>query len=244
MGRFRVIFVAAVLVGLNAFPAFVRAQTVVELFTSQGCNSCPPADALLAQLDQSEDVFGLTLAVDYWDYLGWKDQFANPVHSQRQRDYQTLLGGGNIYTPQMVIGGAAQAVGSDWPAVHAAIERDRSGGIEPLAVSIAWRKNSIIIDLGGRQSPSDAVVWLVLYDRDQNVNVETGENGGRNLAYHNVVREFRRVGSWDGRPQRIILSKDELAMHAPTDRCAVLVQERGTGPIIGLARMAMAPGTE
>lgn len=244
MTGFRCVFVAAALVVLSALPVGVRAQTVIELFTSQGCNSCPPADALLARLDQSDDVFGLTLAVDYWDYLGWKDQFADPIHAQRQRDYQKFLGGGNVYTPQMVIGGAAQVVGSDGPAVRAAIERDRSHGLEPLPVSIEWRDNSMVIDIPSGAPSGDAIVWLVLYDHEQHVKVTAGENGGRRLAYRNVVRKIRRIGSWNGQPQKIILSGDELTQHPQTDSCAVLVQNKGPGPIIGLARMEMGHGTE
>ena len=244
MVRYLIIIVVAAFVGSSAAPTGAGAQTVVELFTSQGCNSCPPADALLAELDQRDDIFGLTLAVDYWDYLGWKDGFADPAHTRRQRDYQSFLGGTNVYTPQMVIGGTVQAVGSDWPAVRAALEREKSRGVTPLPVSIAQRDGSTVIDLPAGQSRGIAAVWLVLYDHERRVTVNAGENGGRTLAYRNVVREFRQVGSWDGRPQKIILSGDELAGLPQTDSCAVLVQERGTGPIIGLARMEMRRDAE
>ncbi|NQV21250.1 MAG: DUF1223 domain-containing protein [Rhodospirillales bacterium] len=243
MSRSLRFYLAIAFIGLGSFPDRAHAQTVVELFTSQGCSSCPPADALLARLDERDDVFGLTLAVDYWDYLGWKDRFASPVHTQRQRDYQAFLDNGNVYTPQMVIGGAAQAVGSDWAAVREAIERDKSREGTPLPISIELQDGAMTVTLPAGRTDSTASVWFVLFDHEQEVSVNAGENGGHSLTYRNVVRDFRRIGSWDGRPGKIFLSSKEFSGFPLAENCAVLVQERGTGPIIGVARRPLARDT-
>jgi len=215
-------------------------EIVVELFTSQGCSSCPPADDLLAQLDRRDDVFGLTLAVDYWDYLGWKDQFADKAHTERQKDYQEFLGGANVYTPQMVIGGATQAVGSQPEAVQTAIDIHKSGNRPALPIALRGVGGDLVIDLPAGRPAGTATVWLVLYDRDRKVTVTGGENGGRSLNYHNVVRGFQRIDTWEGRAKTITVSSAELARHAQTEACAVLVQEWGTGPIIGFAQLERA----
>lgn len=238
------IVIAAALALAPSAPARAQAKspTVVELFTSQGCNSCPPADAYLGELAQRDDVLALSMHIDYWDYLGWTDSFAIPHATERQRAYGRALGKTYVYTPQMVINGAAEAMGSRRPGVERAIERaaaERRGSVS-VSLTASADDDRLLIRIAGGE-PRDAVVWLVLYDRRHEVEVGHGENGGRKLIYHNVVRDITRIGTWTGKPLEIALAADALRQGGRS-ACAVLVQENGHGAIIGAARMALDGG--
>ena len=199
--------------------------TVVELFTSQGCSSCPPADAYLGRLAERDDLIALSFHVDYWDYIGWKDTFASPESTDRQRGYATAMGDRRVYTPQMVIGGMTHAVGSDRRSVERAIEKSQQN--TGMALKVRFRT-----DENGR------IVWLAIYDKKHDVDVRRGENAGRKLSYYNVVREVRNLGLWRGREMEIALSPADLNRGGP-DGCVVIVQRGMYGPVLGAAKMEL-----
>src|SRR6266566_1644008 len=166
--------------------------TVVELFTSEGCSSCPPADALLAELAGRPEVLALSFHVDYWDRLGWKDPFSSPEATRRQHRYAELLGTGTVYTPQIIVDGKWQAVGSDRGEVERALDAARRDGTEvPVALALDHGRAQIKLGSGG-EGVSGAVL-LIGFDRRHVTAVARGENGGRTLAYVDVVRSVEEV---------------------------------------------------
>ena len=214
-----------------------QAPVVVELFTSQGCNTCPPADAYLGELAKRRDIVALSLHVDYWDYIGWKDPFAIAIATKRQRAYSSHLGRGFVYTPQIVVDGAAEAVGSHRNVVAREIEKARAVPSK-FAVQLAYKGNdTVVVTLpGGESGGKESTIWLVLFDGKQTTDIKRGENGGKQLTYYNVVREFRRIGTWTGEPMTVTLKVDD----DNRDGCAVLVQVDGTGRIVGAGKMSFA----
>ena len=214
-----------------------EAPVVVELFTSQGCNTCPPADAYLGELAKRPDIVALALHVDYWDYIGWKDPYAISIATDRQRAYANSFGKGFVYTPQMVVDGAAEAVGSH----RATVAEEIADALKVpgrFAVKIVNKANDQMV-VTVPAAPSDgksATVWLVMYDRSHTTDIKRGENGGKRLTYYNVVREFRKIGTWTGKAMTIPVKADADGR----DECAVLVQYDGTGRIVGAGKMALA----
>ena len=206
---------------------------VVELFTSQGCSSCPPADALLGELAGQPGVLALSFHVDYWDYIGWKDRFASAQYTQRQRDYAAKLGLRYVYTPQIVIDGRHDVVGSHRRAVTRAIEQ--SAAAAPVVTVTLQGDNDGRVALSAGQAPSGgATVWLVTFDDAHETQVARGENRGRALTNVNVVRELRPLGTWTGEAKVFAL---ELAAARSEGRggCAVIVQQGRGGPVLGAA---------
>lgn len=204
-----------------------RRPVVVELFTSQGCSSCPPADRLMAKLARQPGVFALSLPVDLWDYVGWKDTLALPYHSQRQRQYAKVRGDDRIYTPQAVINGIAHVVGSDPAAIEAQAEicLGRNGA---LGVTMRTRQTpggGLAVELGAATSgaASAANLWLVRVASSREVQIKRGENAGRTFTYANVARGFERIGEWSGRPKTLDIAKDRLAS-ADADGWMLLLQ--------------------
>ena len=213
-------------------PTMSTSIAVVELFTSQGCNSCPPADRLLGELAQRGDVIALSLHVDYWDYLGWKDSFAFKATTARQHAYARALGGRGVYTPQMVVGGVAHAVGSDGAAVSGLIEKAKRTAALPILIE---REGAgMVVRLPASSVPKGAVIWFVEFDARHDVPVARGENGGKTLSYHNVVRRMEKLGSWDGTAQRLTLPP---VSPSRAGGCAVLVQAGDAGPILGAVKI-------
>ena len=211
---------------------------VVELFTSQGCSSCPPADAYLRELSKRDDVLALSLPVDYWDYLGWKDTFASPAHTRRQKAYAEALGLRNVYTPQMVVGGMKDAVGSQKRAVETAIQACKES-LAAQAVPLAFRKeNGMIRVETAAGKPAPATLWLITYQKEGTIRIKRGENKGRDLTYTNIVRDMTPLSSWNGSALRIELPAKSLAATG-YDGCAVILQEEGQGAILGAARFEM-----
>lgn len=218
-------------------PARAGGPTVVELFTSQGCSSCPPADALLAELAGRDDVLALSLHVDYWDYIGWKDPFAAAACTERQRDYARHFGLGYVYTPQMVVQGRHQMTGSDRAAVLAAIGREAA--MPRMTVAIEGGAAAAAAILPARDGGESATVWAATFDYEHTTRVERGENKGRTLSYANVVRELRRIGAWNGEAVRVALPMTDLA--TGSDAVAVLVQADAGGAILGAGVLALTP---
>jgi hypothetical protein len=213
--------------------------TVVELYTSQGCSSCPPADTYLGKLAERDDIIALSLHVDYWDYIGWKDPYALPANSSRQRAYAGNLGIGYVYTPQMVIQGMAHTTGSNRGDVERLI-RDLHGA-KRLEVSIAHADGGFKIDIpGGTFEDERAHIYVAAYDAHHENDVSRGENTGRKLAHYNVVREMVEIGSWSGDPVSLTVT-DKMVEMAGHDGCAVLVQSAKNGRILGAAKINLTP---
>lgn len=225
----RLLTAALALAMLGAASPPSSGPVVVELFTSQGCSSCPPANDTLAKLADRDDVLALSFGVTYWDQLGWKDTFASPQFTDRQRDYDRSLPG-TVATPQMVIDGRKDTPGQSLskvePLIAAAKARARA------APPISWAGRSVQIGAGAATS---AQVWLVRYDpRVMQVPVRAGENGGRTLPHRDVVRQLVRLGDWRGAARSFDLPKSP-SMGLKT---AVLVQAGRGGPIVAASRSA------
>ena len=207
-------------------------QVVVELFTSQGCSSCPPADAILSDLAPSDDVIALALHVDYWDYLGWKDEFADPRNTRRQKSYARVAGARTVYTPQMVVGGKDHLVGVRPVELMDLIERHAAN---PAPVLLSLSRSGDKIDISATAAgrlPNGAVIQLVRYTPRASVDIRGGENGGRTITYANIVRSWEAVGEWDG--------SAPLSLSVPVrggDPVVVILQEPGPGPILAAARL-------
>lgn len=228
--------VAAATAGLVA-GAFALAQpvrtpagspVVIELYQSQGCSSCPPANANLNAIADRPDVLPLSFAVTYWDRLGWKDVFARPEYTARQWDYANAAGRKQVATPQMILNGRAAIVGSNRAQLDQAIQQARRTG----GPTIASSKGKVVVGGAGGVRPS--TVWLVHYDpRVQAVPIRAGENGGRTLPHRNIVRAIRPLGSWSGAAKAFALP----ASPDPAYRTAVLVQAGKGGPIVAARRL-------
>ena len=216
-----------------------EARALLELFTSQGCSSCPPADRLVGQFANDPSIVALSVPIDYWDYLGWRDTLANPAHSARQRAYARARGDGQIYTPQIVVNGAADALGSDQAAVERAItQTDRKTGVMSLPVAVAVNNSALSVSVSAADNlPAGAEVWLCPIAKAVPVAVGRGENRGRTITYHNVVRNWLKLGT---------LSAAQLSWNVPIaqikaegiDASAVMVQEGSherPGIILGAA---------
>lgn len=175
--------------------AVTAPKAMIELFTSQGCSSCPPADQLMGELAARSDVIALTLAVDYWDYLGWKDTLAKHGHSLRQKAYAHMRGDGKMFTPQAVINGRAMAIGSDRAALERALT---ASSAPPVPVSVESAAGTVRVRIGALPGATKGEVWLCPVASRMDVEIGRGENEGAKVTYHNVVRGWVRLGSWEG----------------------------------------------
>lgn len=212
-------------------------KATVELYTSQGCSSCPPADVLLHALAQRKDVIALTFPVDYWDYLGWKDTFAAPRNSERQRAYAKARGDGLIYTPQAVVNGVLHVNGASRTAIEQAIGTSdvRLKALQ-VPVKLSADRGKLVIEASARtgNNAGDATIWLAAVQRHGEVVIGKGENGGRKLSYTNVVRELIPIGTWSGKAEAVRIDRQSIAPPG-TDTYAVLIQQGHAGPILGAA---------
>ncbi len=221
--------IAAVLAApLAAHAADAAHPTVVELFQSQGCSSCPPANANLLALSDRADILPLSFQVTYWDQLGWKDTFATPAYTARQWDYAHGLKHDSVWTPQVVVNGRVDVVGVKHGEIEGAIARADRGTSGPR-VDIAGDK----VTIAGPALREAATVWLVRYDPTIiQVPIQRGENGGRTLPHRNVVRQLVKLGAWDGAARAFTLPAPDRAGL----KTAVLVQEGRGGAILAAAR--------
>jgi len=212
--------------------AAVDPPAILELFTSQGCSSCPPADALLGELARRPDVIALAWHVDYWNYLGWRDPHASKDWTERQRAYARLLHD-EVYTPALVVNGAAMVVGSDRRAVQAAMT---SAASLPLRLSVRRAANRLTIDLSGSDmggGAAPAELLLVGYDAETTTRVGAGENGGRMLREYRVVRSARRLD-----PVSATVTLETIAL----DQGVVVLAQDKSGRVVGAAETRPAPG--
>jgi hypothetical protein len=200
-------------------------RAVIELFTSQGCSSCPAADRLLGELSNDPSLITLSLAVDYWDYLGWQDTLALHGHSTRERAYAKARGDRDVYTPQAVVNGAVAVLGSDKAAIERAIAKSR-GNAEALSLPVALRVegDKVVVDVpDGNGAARTAEVWLCPVTGRVAVEIGRGENHGKTLTYTNVVRGWKKLGDWNGKAARYSIPLSDVS-GADIDSFAVLVQ--------------------
>jgi hypothetical protein len=226
-----------------ALPLSAQAEPrgVVELFTSQGCSSCPPADKLMGELSTDPSLVTISLPIDYWDYLGWRDTLASPANSALQRGYARARGDRQVYTPQVVVNGTMHALGSDRSAIEKALTLTRREGAVlslPVTMAVADGKLNVAVARGnGDADPKAAEVWLCALSREVPVLIERGENRGRTITYHNVARRWLKLGDWNGKASTYAVPVAELESDG-ADAVAVLVQA-GTaekpGPVLGAA---------
>lgn len=224
-------------IALGAFAGSVSAETdspvVVELYTSQGCSSCPPAEAFLGELAKRPDVIALEFHVDYWDYIGWKDPFASARYADRQRAYSSVLGARYVYTPQMVIQGQTHEVGSKRYQVEQKISHFRSAAGAGPELTLRRVGDDVIVRVGGDKAPEEAYdIFFVAFDARHETEILRGENRGKTLVNSNIVRDFERVGRWSGEPVELKVSLDGKKGDGG---CAVLVQAAANGPIVAAA---------
>lgn len=206
---------------------------VVELFTSEGCNSCPPAEAYVGQLSTRSDIVALAFHVDYWDELGWRDRFALPQSVDRQNIYARNLHRSSVYTPQLVIDGRSDTVGANSAAVTRALSERR----EEVPLTLSLRDAEVLVDVGARPELPRSDVVLVAYLHHAVSAIGRGENAGRTLEEFNVVRGIRTLGAWKGASQSFHVSVSSLPPDAT--HVAVLIQPFGQAPIIGAAAHAL-----
>lgn len=224
-----------------------RPKAVLELFTSQGCSSCPPADRHLSEIADRTDLIALTFHVDYWDYLGWKDTLADPAFTRRQKGYAAARGDRQVYTPQMVVNGLQHVIGSDRPAVErVAMETRTQAGVLTVPVTIAVAGDRITVSLpeqslAGVSAEQPATVQLLGVAAAMPVTISRGENRGQTVVYRNVVRSSATIGEWSGAAQVFTLSRLDRLPPA-CERMVILVQTgspRRPGAVLGAAMASL-----
>ena len=225
-----------------ALPARAEGQqfkAVLELFTSQGCHSCPPADKLVGQYANQGDVLALSWHVDYWNYLGWQDTFSKPEFTRRQQYYAAAFKRRGVYTPQAVINGRTHVVGSNASEIATLIDTYEGAG-KGLTVPVRMTRtgDTVRVSLSGNQDVGNATIWIVYFDRKKTVDIKRGENRGKKITYHNVVRDMTMLGMADRDVIDLTLPLDEMKRKG-TEACAVIVQRKTPkglpGAIIGAA---------
>jgi hypothetical protein len=221
---------AAVVICSSVPQSSVQAEprAVIELFTSQGCSSCPPADRLLGELAADPSLVPVSVPVDYWDYLGWKDTLADPRNTARQKAYAHARGDGQIYTPQVVVNGVLHALGSDKAAIELAIAASRKNGVMSLRPTLSLDEGRIKVtvpDLVDAQMGAE--VWLLGLVKAATIAIGRGENKGRAITYHNVVRRWIKLGEWTGKANSWSIPVQTLK-GANVDEAAVVVQSGTT----------------
>lgn len=220
--------------------AEVERPVVVELFTSQGCSSCPPADKFLKQLakeSNGSDILPLSFHVDYWDYIGWKDPFSNKVYTNRQKLYAYNMKKGKLLTPQMIVDGKYNEIGSRTRHVRKLIRKakDDAKGV-PIDFESNEENEEVVISVGvegeTKRKDGEHDIWMVAYSYLVKTEVGRGENRGRTIYNANVVRAIYKLGSWEGGLKK---GKIDLSKLKKIDAVAILVQEKNLGPIKGAA---------
>jgi hypothetical protein len=202
-------------------------RSIVELFTSQGCSSCPPADALLGRLSADPALLALSFHVNYWNSIGWKDPFSSQVSTDRQYAYAHALGERTVFTPQLIVNGTRSLIGSQESEIRKEIAKASEATLPVSADLSKQADGSFNLQLAGPAVAAD--VWEVRYVRRSVTKIRAGENGGRELETFNDVVQLHRLGTF----QPGVLKLEPL--HQPADGLAVLVQKPSGGPILGVA---------
>jgi len=226
-------------------PAIAEPRAVIELFTSQGCSSCPPADKIIGELAKDPTVIALSLPIDYWDYLGWKDTLADARFSARQKAYSLMRGDRDVYTPQVVINGSAHVVGSDRAGIERAIGATRRAeGVMSVPVSMKLSGEQITVSVAASNKAPMAThgeIWICSISRAVPISIGRGENRGRELTYYNVVRNVLKVGDWNGSAGSWTVPLENISREG-IDAAAVFVQDGSRdrpGPMLGAAYTAL-----
>jgi hypothetical protein len=222
-------------------------RALLELFTSQGCSSCPAADKLLGELANDSSLVALSVPIDYWDYLGWKDTLADPAHSARQRAYSRVRGDRQVYTPQIVVNGAMHVLGSDRAAVERMIaQTDQKASVMSLPVLLTVTGSNLSVTVKAKDGDhSGGEVWLCPLAKTVSVAIGRGENHGRTITYHNVVRRWVKLGDWAGTDSTWNVPMSDIKT-GDIDAAAVMVQEGPhdkPGIILGAAFTTLEPQT-
>ncbi len=230
--------IAGLLVASCALASAGEPRALLELFTSQGCSSCPEADNLLGELASDPSLIAVSVPIDYWDYLGWKDTLASPAHSARQRAYARLRGDRQVYTPQIVVNGSTHVLGSDRSAVERAIAlTDRNAAVMSVPVLMSVGGGNLSVKIAAGKEHVGGEVWLCPLARSVLVPIGRGENHGRAVTYHNVVRRWLKLGDFAGTESGWTVPISDI-MADGIDAAAVMVQQ-GThdkpGLILGAA---------
>jgi hypothetical protein len=222
-------------------PALAEPRAVVELFTSQGCSSCPPADKVIGELAKDPSVIALSMPIDYWDYLGWKDTLADARFSARQQAYSRVRGDRGVYTPQVVVNGSVHLVGSDRAGIEDAIGDTRKAeGVMSVPVSMALAGKQISVSVAASSKGPAAMhgeVWICSISKEVSIAIGRGENRGREVTYHNVVRNLLKVGDWNGSAGNWSVPLENISREG-VDAAAVYVQDGNRdkpGPMLGAA---------
>jgi hypothetical protein len=233
------------LFGIALHPGRARSDTVshpvavIELFTSQGCSSCPPADRLLADLAQRPGIIALSFPVTYWDYLGWRDTLARPENAQRQRNYALARGDGQVYTPQVIVNGVEGCVGSNLAAIESAVQSTSTIVAKDAVPLLVKRENGqLFIETGGAPPGAkhkSGTVWVASVSHTATVPITKGENAGSHVTYTNVVRGLTAAGEWQGQPTSYALPLS--AVPKDGDMLVVFLQEENLGAIVAAARI-------
>ncbi len=217
-----------------------KTASVIELYTSQGCSSCPEADQLLNQLAHRPDVIALSFPVSYWDYLGWKDTLARPENTERQRNYAKILGDGEVYTPQAIVNGMRNCLGNSLADIETAVQTTKPIlGKEAVPLSVRVEGGRLIIDAGGAPPGSmhqTGKVWIASVLSALTVKIKRGENAGNVVTYTNVVRDLTQAGEWRGAPVSYAVPVNSLSKDG--DMLVVFLQTGDLGPIVGAVRAA------
>ncbi|MBN8981122.1 MAG: DUF1223 domain-containing protein [Rhizobiales bacterium] len=217
-------------------PSYADPRAVVELFTSQGCSSCPPADRVLGELAKDPTVIALSLPVDYWDYLGWKDTLADSRFSARQKAYSSVRGDRDVYTPQAVVNGSVHVLGSDRAGIEAAATATKNFGV--MTVPVTMNKSGKQIDVAvAAANGKSGEVWICAVSKQVSITINRGENRGHQITYHNVVRSVLKVGDWNGKAGSWSVPLENIARDG-VDAAAVYVQDGSRdrpGPMLGAA---------
>ena len=217
--------------GLTGSVLAQSGPTVVELYTSQGCSSCPPADEFLGRLAKRDDVIALSLHVDYWDYIGWKDSFGSAQFTKRQHAYAYAASKRMVYTPQMVISGRHLLVGTKFSKVRSVInQRDKKA--TPVHLQIEKQDGKLLIHAHSDQVIANMAVQLVQFSEDETVRVKRGENAGKELRYYNVVTQWIHLQNWDGAKPLSVSTKI-----SGVQGVVVIIQEANHGAVLAAARL-------
>jgi hypothetical protein len=221
-------------------PAHADPRAVVELFTSQGCSSCPPADKIVGELSKDPSVIALSMPIDYWDYLGWKDTLADSRFSARQKAYSHMRGDRDVYTPQMIVNGSANVIGSDRASIDDAIkDTAKADGVMsvPVTMSLSGKQINVSVAASNAPAATHGEVWICSVSKAVPISIGRGENRGREVTYYNVVRNILKVGDWNGSSGNWTVPLENISRDG-VDAAVVYVQDGNRekpGPMLGAA---------
>ena len=225
-------------------PAHADPRAVVELFTSQGCSSCPPADKIIGELARDPNVIALSMPIEYWDYLGWKDTLADSRFSARQKAYSHMRGDRDVYTPQVIVNGSANVIGSDRAGIETAIQNtQKASGVMsvPVTMTLSGKQINVSVAASKAATPAHGEIWICSVSKAVPISIGRGENRGREVTYYNVVRNLLKVGDWNGSSGSWTVPLENISRDG-VDAAVVFIQDGNRekpGPMLGAAYTAL-----